>query len=201
MAIRKSRLPAALSAAIFAAALLAIGGCASQKEPAEQALAAIEKTFGESGAQIQKYIPDRHKELSDRIAALREALAKEDYGDVVSDAVSVTDDLRRSVADARIKGAQEKAAMQEEWSQLVATMPGMIAAVDKKLASQGSKLPQGMDRVAFRALVDSYDAARDAWGKAATGMTTATFEASVLAAREAKTTIAGVMQTLGVTAS
>ena len=38
--------------AAFAAAFLGLAGCASQKEPAEQALAAIEKTFAESGAEI-----------------------------------------------------------------------------------------------------------------------------------------------------
>jgi len=195
-----SRFPGALIA-LFAAALLAMGGCASQKEPAEQALAAIDKTMSESGAQIEKYFPDRYQEINGRVAKLREALANGDYGDVVTDAASVTDDLKRAVADARIEGGKAKARMQQEWAKMIETVPAMIEAVDKKLARQGSRLPQGMDRAAFRAMVDSYDAARESWGKAAEGMTRANFEATVEAGRQAQATIAGVMKSLGLPAS
>lgn len=187
--------------AIVAAVLLVVAGCASQKEPAEQALAAVEKTLAESGAQVQKYLPDRHAEITAKVAGLRDQLANEEYRDVVAGASAVADELKRAVADSAIQRAQARVAMESEWADLLKTMPAMIEAVDRKLASQGSRLPQGMDRDAFRALVDSYDAARDAWGKASAEMTGANFEATVVAGREAKATIAGVMQSLGIAAS
>ena len=189
------------SAAAVAAILVALAGCASQKEPAEQALAGIEKTLADSGAQGQKYLPERYAEISAKVATLKDQLAKEEYGDVVAGAPAVVDELRRAVADSAIQRAQTRVAMESEWADLLKEMPAMIEAVDKKLATQGSKLPKGMDRDAYRALVDNYDAARDSWGKASAEMTSANFEATVVAGREAKSTIAGVMQALGIAAT
>lgn len=197
MNIRLSR----FALAAFAAAILGLAGCGSQKEPAEQAMAAIEKTLTDSGAQVQKYLPERYEAIDARIKTLRDAMAQEQFGQVVTDAAGVTDELRRAVADAMIERAKTRAAMEAEWTALIETMPGMVAAVDRKLAVQGSRPPKGMDKDAWKALVESYDAARESWGKAAAEMTTANFEATVLAGREAKAKIAGIMETLGLKAS
>jgi len=193
--------PKSFALAAFAAVVLGLAGCASQKEPAEQALAAIEKTFAESGAEIQKYLPERHAEVSASIASLREAMAKEKFGDVVSEAGAVQDTLRRAVAESRIRHAQVKVEMESEWAELTKSMPGMIAAVDKKIAAQGARPPKGMEKDAWKATIESYDAARDSWSKAAAEITNANFEESVLAARDAKAKIAGIMETLGLKAS
>lgn len=195
-----TRLPRFALAAL-AAAILGLAGCGSQKEPAEQAMAAIEKVLADSGAQVQKYLPERYEEIDARIKALRDSMTQEQFGQVVTDAAGVTDELRRAVADAMIERAKIRAAMETEWTALLESMPAMVAAVDKKIAAQGSKPPKGMDKDAWKALVESYDAARESWGKAAAEMTTANFEATVLAGREARTKIAGIMETLGLKAS
>ena len=184
-----------------AAAILGLAACASQKEPAEQALAAIEKTFNESGAAIEKYLPERYAELSAGIASLREAMAKENFGDVVSRAGSVQDALRRAVADSRIRQAQIRVEMESEWTELTKSMPGMINAIDRKIAAQGARPPKGMEKDAWKSTIETYDAARDSWSKAAREITNANFEASVLAARDAKAKIAGIMESLGLKAS
>ncbi len=187
--------------AALAAAFLVLAGCGSQKEPAEQAMAAIDKTLADSGAQVQKYLPERYEAIDARIRALRDAMTQEQFGQVVTDAAGVADELRRAVADAMIERAKTRAAMETEWTALIESMPGMIAAVDKKLAVQGSRPPMGMDKDGWKALVESYDAARESWGKAAAEMTTANFEATVLTGREAKAKIAGIMETLSLKAS
>src|SRR5512134_866936 len=96
--------------AALAAAILGLAGCGSQKEPAEQALAAIDKTLADSGAQVQKYLPERYEAIDVRIKALRDAMAQEQFGQVVTDAAGVTDELRRAVADAMIERAKIRAA-------------------------------------------------------------------------------------------
>ena len=197
MNIRLSR----FALAALAAAILGLAGCASQKEPAEQAMATIEKALADSGAQVQKYLPERYEAIDGRIKALRDAMAQEQFGQVVTDATGVTDELRRAVADAMIERAKTRAAMETEWTALIESVPAMVTAVDKKLAVQGSKPPKGMDKDAYKALVESYDAARESWGKAAAEMSSANFEAMVLAGREAKTKIADIMETLGLKAS
>ncbi len=187
--------------AVLATAFLGLAGCASQKEPAEQALAAIEKTLADSGAQIQKYLPERHAEISASVAALRDAMAKENFGDVVSEAASVRDTLRRAVAESAIRRAQMRVEMEDEWTELTKSMPAMIEAVDKKISSQGRRPPGEMTKDAWKSLIESYDAARDSWSKAAAEITTANFEATVLTSRDAKQKIAGIMETLGLKVS
>jgi len=184
--------------AAFAAAILGLAGCASQKEPAEQAVAAIEKTFKESGAEIEKYLPERHAEVSASIASLREAMSKENFSEVVAQAGSVQDALRRAVAESRIRRAQMRIELESEWAELTKSMPGIIDAVDRKIATQGSRPPKGMEKEAWKSTIQSYDAARDSWSKAAGEITTANFEASVLAARDAKAKIVTIMESLGI---
>ncbi|MGB5133182.1 MAG: hypothetical protein WBO00_11230 [Steroidobacteraceae bacterium] len=186
----------AITLAALAVGFLGLAGCASQKEPAEQAMAGIEKSLEASGAMLQKYLPERYEEISAKIAVLREDLAKEKYGDVVSGAPAVADALRRAVADSQIRRAQVKVELETAWDDLVKTMPAMLADVDKKISSQRGKPPKGMDRDAYKALVDTYDAARASWTKAAESIDASNFESTVATAREARTAIAGVMDKL-----
>jgi hypothetical protein len=188
--------------AALAAICVGIAACASQKEPAEQALAAVEAKFEESAAEVQKYLPDRYAELESTVASLRDSLAQEDYGDVVKGSAAAQESLKRAIADARVKRAQTIAAMDDEWDQLVKEMPPMIEAMDKKISSQRGRPPKGMTRDEWKQTVTDYDAARDAWSKAtATERTRANLEGMVTAARDAKAKIAAIMGKLEVKAS
>jgi len=188
----------AFRAAAFAAVLLGLAACASQKEPAEAALADLETKFSQAGAEIQKYLPERYAEVESRIASLRESIASQDYGDVVAGASAAADDLKRAVAESRIRRAQVLVEMEAEWTELSKSMPAMIAAMDKKISAQRGRAPQGMTADAWKQTIADYDAARDAWSKAAAEMSNKTFEATVLAARDAKAKIVAIMESLGV---
>ena len=190
-----------LGAAVAFAALIGLAGCASQKEPAEQAMVELEESLKTSGAEIQKQLPERYAEIEAKVAELRASMEQKSYGDVATGAAEAKADIKRAVADSRVARAQNQVKMEAEWEELMESMPKMIAAIDKKIAVQGSKPPKGMEKEAWKQLVDSYDAARDTWGATAAGMKKETFEATVLAGRDAKVTIAGVMETLGVEAS
>ena len=191
----------AFIAAALAALCLGVAACASQKEPAEQALAAVEAKFKESGAEIQKYLPERHAEIEASVASLRDSMSKEDYGDVVTGAGQVQDTLKRAIGESRVKRAQVQVQMEDEWTEMSKSVPAMIDAMDKKITSQRGKPPQGMTREAWKQTIADYDAARDAWSKAAAEMTRANFEATVLAARDAKAKIAAIMESLDVKSS
>jgi hypothetical protein len=93
------------------------------------------------------------------------------------------------------------AAMDTEWTELTQSMPKMIDAMDKKITSQRGRPPKGMDSAAWKQTIAEYDAARDTWSKAVSEMSRATFEQSVLAARDAKARIEAIMATLEVKAS
>lgn len=185
--------------AALAALSLGLAACASQKEPAEQALAAVEAKFKESAAEVQKYLPDRYAELEATVASLRDSLAQEDYGDVVRGAAAAQDSLKRAIADARVKRAQTIAAMDSEWDELVKSMPPMIEAMDRKISSQRGRPPKGMSRDEWKQTIADYDAARDSWSKATeTERTRANLEGMVVAARDAKAKIAAIMDKLEV---
>ena len=188
----------AFIAAALAALCLGVAACASQKEPAEQALAAVEAKFKESAAEIQKYLPERHAEIEAGIASLRESMSNESYGNVVAEAGKVQDSLKRAIGESRVRRAQLVVEMESEWDEMSKTMPAMVAAMDKKITSQRGRPPKGMTGDEWKQTIAEYDAARDAWGKAAAGLTRANFEESVLAARDAKVKIAGIMEKLGV---
>ena len=185
----------------LAALCLGLAACASQKEPAEQAFAALEAKLKESAAEIQKSLPDRYAEIEKTVAGLKDSLAKESYGDVVKGAAEAQDALKRAIADARVAQAQNMAKLETEWNDLVATMPAMISAMDKKITSQRGKPPKGLTADEWKQTIADYDAARDAWSKASAEMTRATFEATVMAARDAKAKIAAFMEKLEVKAS
>lgn len=184
--------------AALAALCLGVAACASQKEPAEQALAAVEAKFKESSAEIQKYLPERHAEIEASVASLRESMSNENYSDVVAEAGQVQQSLKRAIGESRVRRAQLLVEMESEWDEMAKTMPAMVAAMDKKITSQRGRPPKGMTGDAWKQTIAEYDAARDAWGKAAAGLTRANFEESVLAARDAKVKIAAIMEKLGV---
>lgn len=187
--------------AALAALCLGVAACASQKEPAEQALAAVEAKFKESAAEVQKYLPERYAEIESGIASLRDSMSQENYGDVVAEAGKVQDSLKRAIGEARVRRAQLLVEMESEWTEMSKSVPAMIDAMDKKITSQRGKPPQGMTGDAWKQTIADYDAARDAWSKAAAEMTRANFEATVLAARDAKAKIAAIMESLGVKSS
>lgn len=187
--------------AALGAMLLGLGACANQKAPAEQALAAIEKKFQESGADVQKYLPERYAEVEKSIQSLRDSMAQQDYGDVVTNAAAAEDSLKRAIADARIKRAQLMVEMETEWNDLTKSMPAMISAMDKKITSQRGRPPKGMTADEWKQTIADYDAARESWSKAAAEMSSKTFEATVLAARDAKAKISAIMEKLGVKAA
>jgi len=191
----------AFRAAALAAVLLGLAACASQKEPAEAALADLETKFQAAGAEIQKYLPERYAEVESRIASLRESVAGGDYGDVVAGASAAADDLKRAVAESRIRRAQVMVEMESEWTELSKSMPAMIAAMDKKISAQRGRAPQGMTAEAWKQTIAEYDAAREAWSNAAAQMSNKTFEATVLAARDAKAKVVAIMESLGVQAT
>jgi len=187
--------------AALAALCLGVAACASQKEPAEQAFAAVESKFKESGAEIQKYLPERYAEIETSVASLRDSMSNEDYSDVVAGAGQVQADLKRAIGESRVKRAQVQVEMETEWAEMSKSVPAMIDAMDKKITAQRGKPPKDMTREAWKQTIADYDAARDAWSKAAAEMTRANFEATVLAARDAKAKIAAIMESLDVKSS
>src|SRR5689334_17804352 len=75
--------------AISATALL-LGACASNEEPARQALASAEASLAEVRVDAAKYAPSELQEAESRLAKAKEDLAKKEYKDVLGGATQLT---------------------------------------------------------------------------------------------------------------
>jgi hypothetical protein len=80
--------------------------CESQKEPAEQAVASLEKSLENAATQAEKYLPDEvAAALRGKVAEMKALLEQQDYKAVVAQAPAVSAELRKLMADSAIAKA------------------------------------------------------------------------------------------------
>src|SRR3954468_16269745 len=77
----------------FAATTLMMVGCASQKEPAEKAVAQVESSLAEFRADAEKYEADELKAVDESVTKLKNSLANKDYGSVVTAAPAINSNI------------------------------------------------------------------------------------------------------------
>jgi len=183
---------------VVAIAALA-AACASQKEPAEKALAELEGSLAKISEQAEKYMPEEYAEVSAQLAGLKASYDGGDYKSVVTAAPKAAAAIRKLQADAIIAKADLAKKMTEEWGEIANTVPDQIAAVDKQIVRYTSRggTPKGLNRDEFKQLVASFDAAKEAWGQAGEAGNAGKYEEAVTAAREVKQVIDSTMQALG----
>ena len=178
---------------------LAAAGCASQKEPAEQAVANLENSLAQASSQSEKYLPDETAALRGKVADLKSALDATDYKRVVAEAPAVSAEIRKLMADSAIARATFNERVQTAWTDYATNLPTAIASVDDRILrfTSGGGLPRGMNRDTFKATVASFDAAKATWGEAAEAGNAGKYEDAVAKAIEVKRTVESVQQAFG----
>lgn len=184
---------------VVAFVAMAAIACASQKEPAEKALADLDTSLAKISEQAEKYMPDELSEVQATLAGLKSSYDSGDYSAVVVGAPKAAKAIGKLQADAIIAKANYAKQMSEEWGKVAAEVPGQIAAIDKQIVRYTSRggAPKGMDKAGFKELVTSFDAAKEAWGAAGEAGNAGKYEDAVMKAREVQQTIASTMQALG----
>lgn len=197
--VRSMKIPGLLAAALCA---LVVVGCASQKEPAQAALAELEASLGKIAEQSQKYMPEEFAEVTAKLGELKASFDAGDYKAVIAAAPKVGSAVRKLQADAIIAKANFMTRMNEEWGQLATAMPDTIASVDRQIARLSSRgaTPKGMTKDAFKEMVASFDSAKATWTAAAEAGNAGNFEDAVMKSREVKQVVDTVMQALGMSA-
>lgn len=187
---------------VLAVAALAVA-CASQKEPAEKALTELEGALAKISEQAEKYMPEEYAEVSAQVAGLKSSFDAGDYKSVVTSAPKAAAAIRKLQADAIIAKADLAKKMTEEWGALASSIPGEIAAIDKQIVRHTSRgsTPKGLNRDEFKALVASFDSAKQAWASAGEAGNAGQHEQAVTAAREVKQVIDSTMQALGMSSA
>jgi hypothetical protein len=191
-------------AAILAATL--VFACASQKEPAEQAVANIDAALGAVHDAAAKYTPDGLQSVEVRINSLKVNLAKGDYKDVLSTAPAVTTavaDLKQAAEAKRAEAEAAVAQMKQQWRSINANVPKMIAAVQSRVdtLSKSQRLPMGVSKRSFESAKAGLTSLISTWTEATRAVENEDYAGAVAKGQATKNKAADIMHALGMTSS
>jgi len=133
-------LPGIMGLTLAAAVLL--GGCGSEKGPAEQAIKAAEEAFGTAKAEAVKFVPDQVKSLEDAIASVKDKFGKGDYKAVLAEAGAVPGKVKELTAAA----AAKKEELAKSWGSLSEGLPKVVEAIQGRVDEMAKvkKLPANL---------------------------------------------------------
>lgn len=188
-------------AAIAATAML-ITGCANQKEPAEKAVSQVEASLSQFKADAEKYAAEELQGVEESIAKLKGELAAKNYKAVVMQTPNVASTvaaLKDTVAKKKADAEQILAAAQQEWTDLSASVPEMVAKLQAKVDSltKSRRLPKGVDKAAFDAAKAEFETVKSSWAEASAEFSSGMVADAVRRARAAKAKAEELVQKLG----
>jgi len=119
--------------AVWLAAAAVLAACSSQQEPATHAVDTINVALSSAGPSVQKYMPEQFAALEARTNALKGALDKGDYRQVLDAAPTLMNDIQQLGAVAAARKAQRVRTLSEQWPGFAAYIPDTIAAVQARI--------------------------------------------------------------------
>jgi len=133
--------------AITAVAGLLLAACASQMEPAQQALTGIDNAISAASEDAAKYIPEQYAAAQGKLADLQSAFDRKDYQAVLAGAPAVLTEAQGLAAAAATRKEEVMKTLAADWSSLSTTLPALIGAVESRMTVLGKsrKLPEGVD--------------------------------------------------------
>lgn len=191
--------------AVVATALLA-AGCASQKEPATQALSAVETALSAIKEEAGKYAPEQLAAVEKRVGELKDSLQKGDYAAILASAPALTGDVASLKKAAEDRKAEVMAALESaraEWPALATELPDMVGAIQGRIdaLAKGSALPKGLDPAAVDAAKSGLGDMKTQWDEASAAFMAGDATTAVEKAKAIQAKGAEVMAALGMKAS
>jgi predicted nucleic acid-binding Zn-ribbon protein len=128
--------------------------CATDKEPAQQAVANLDNGLSAIHDSAAKYAPDTLQAVEAQVAKLKQDLAKGDYKAVLAGAPAAKTALASLRDDANTKQSAADAALaqtKQQWRNLNGEVPKLIADLKTQVdsLSQSRKLPKGVTKASF----------------------------------------------------
>ncbi len=185
------------------AAVFVLAACANQKEPAESAVAQVEKSLGEFRADAEKYAADELKDVNDSVNNLKNNLAREDYRAVIRGAPSVTSGitaLKQTVEERKAEAAQMLEAAQGEWNELSANVAPAVEALQKRVdqIARTRRFPKDLDKAGFETAKADFENVKNEWTQAAADFAAGKASEALRRARAVKAQAADLAQRLEV---
>lgn len=183
-------------------AALVLVGCASQKEPAEKAIASAESALAEIHDSAQKYAPDQLQAVEAQLAGVKDSFTKGDYKGVLAAAPALNSAISglKDTAEGKQKDAEAATAQAKDaWGPLSTDVPNMVTAIQSRVdtLSKSHHLPKGVSKDGLASAKSGLDAMKTAWSDASNAATSGDFTTAVSKAQAVKAQAADIMKSLG----
>ena len=189
---------------LLLSAAIVVGGC-SNKEPAQQAIAAAESALSAVRETAQKYVPDQLAAVDAQIAGAKDSLAKGDYAAVLAAGPKITaanGDLKNaaSAKKAEVEAALAKA--KDAWGSMSADLPKMVDAIKSRvdMISKTHRMPAGVTKDALASAKSGVDSLKASLADATSAATSGDFTTAVAKGAELKAKAAEIMKSIGMKA-
>ena len=189
----------------LAASMLALAGCAGQKEPATQAVAGAESALAAIKEDAAKYLPGDLQGVETTLASLKDSLAKKDYKAVLAAApglMSQVTSLKDAAAAKKTEAEAAMAAATTEWGSLSTDLPKMVSAIQSRVdvLSKSKRLPRGLDQASFDSAKAGLATMTSTWTEATSAFTGGNAVDAVAKAKAVKEKGEEVLKLLGMSA-
>jgi len=165
------------------------------KAAADAAINAAQTAFDAVTAEAAQYVPDQQKTVADAIAAAKDAFAKGNYQQALTDAQALT---------AKITGLKDavtakKTELTNNWTALSAGLPQVVTAISDRMSILGKakKLPAGLTQEAYDGAKAGFDTINQTWAAAQSAFSSGNLMDAVAKANSVKAEAAKVMTALG----
>jgi len=187
-------------------AALAIAGCASQKGPAEQAVASAESALASVRDMAQKYAPEQLGGVEAQLQSLKDSLAQGDYKGVLAAAPALTTAISSLKDTATAKQAEAEAALakaKDAWGPMSADVPKMVDAIQSRvdILSKSHHLPKGVTKDSLQAAESGLSSMKSAWSDASNAASSGDFTTAMSKGQAVKDQATQIMQSLGMSSS
>jgi hypothetical protein len=184
------------------AATLALAAC-SQKDPAQDAIAAAENALNAVYEDAEKYVPERYAQVKKGLETARAAFGEERYADAIAAVKDVPAEAEALAREAAAAKERRIAELNADWARLSGSLPELLAGIGGRLEELGKlrKLPEGMDRQLLDEANAALASARLAWEEAGAAHARGELEAAVDAARGAEGMAQDLVGRLGMPAA
>ena len=188
-----------LVAALIAVLLV---GCANDKAPAEQAIAAAESALAATRDAAQKYAPDGLQAADGQLAQIKDMFAKGDYKSVLANIPALNSAISALKDTATAKQAEAEQAMakaKDAWGTTSTDVPKMVAAIQSRvdILSKSHGLPKGVTKDSLAAAKSGLDSMKSAWSDAMNAANGGDYTTAMSKAQAVKDQGAQIMQSLG----
>jgi hypothetical protein len=184
-------------------AALAFAGCTRQVEPARRSLGDIQAVVIAASAEASAYVPERLSAVQNQLGGLEAAFDKKDYAAVLAGAPAVMSAAQQLAGAAAAKKAERRRQLGEQWTDLAATLPDhvnaiqrridLLAAKSNKRSGSGGKHAPDIDLEAAR---DGLRTAESLWSKAQAAFATGNLDEAVATAKTVEAKIGALADAL-----